>query len=150
MSRIMSSFTRWFTRWLTLGLFIGVSCLLVWPERLNAQNGAPPGAGDPAQMRQRMQERMKQRMEVQDDAEWKLISSRIAKVIEARRGLGVPGGPGGMGGPGGPGGPPPQAAGLGPGDSGPPQRPRKMALTAVEPKVAREASGDRAARNSRR
>jgi hypothetical protein len=109
-----------------VGLLGTATWLLVGIPRISAQDGPPRGAPDPTQMRQRMLDRMKERFEVQDDAEWKLISDRISKVMEARRGVGGFGGPGGMGGPGGPGGPPP---GVGPGasDPGSPQRPPDQA-----------------------
>lgn len=83
------------------------------------QRGGPGGNFDPAQMRERMLARYKEQLDVTSDDEWKLISSRIEKVTEARmavgfggmgrgmfgRGPGGPGGPGGQGGgPGGPGG----------------------------------------------
>ena len=79
---------------------------------LAAQNqNQQPGRGnfDPAQARQRMMERYKEQLDVKnDDAEWKVISERITKVMEARREVGG-GGMGGFGrggrGPGGPGGP---------------------------------------------
>ena len=72
--------------------------------------GGPGGGGwDPAQMRQRMMERYREQFKIKDDAEWKLIEERIAKVTEARMAIGFRGGPGGFGGrggrgPGGPGG----------------------------------------------
>ncbi len=72
-----------------------------------------PGNFNPEQMRERMLERLRESFDVKDDAEWKLISERIAKVMDARRATGGMGGPGfggpGMGGSvffgGGPGGP---------------------------------------------
>jgi hypothetical protein len=90
-----------------LGLFGTATCLLVGLPEVRAQDRPPQGAPDAAQMRQRMLERMKDRFEVQDDAEWKVISDRLTKVMEARRGMGGFGGFGGPGGMGGPGGPPP-------------------------------------------
>lgn len=62
-----------------------------------------PGGFNPEQMRERMLERLRESFDVKDDAEWKLISGRIAKVMDARRAAGGMGGPG-FGGPGGPGG----------------------------------------------
>jgi hypothetical protein len=109
-----------------------------------AQDGPPPGAFDPAQMRQRMMERMREQFEVKDDAEWKLISERITKVMDLRRSGGGFGGPGpGLGGPPfgavgggsqgpGPGGP----AGMGPG--GPPggfRRPMTPEMEALQKAV---------------
>ncbi len=88
----------------------GVSTLLSASSlTLLAQNSAPqpppggPGGGnfDPAQMRQRMMERYREQFKIKDDAEWKLIEERIAKVTEARMAIGFRGGPGGFGGRGG-------------------------------------------------
>jgi hypothetical protein len=60
-------------------------------------------------MRQRMMERMKEQFGVTNDDEWKIISERIEKVTEARRGTMAGGGMGmfgrGGGGGRGPGGP---------------------------------------------
>jgi hypothetical protein len=85
---------------------------------------------DPEQMRQRMMQRLRDQMEVPDDSEWKVISERIAKVMDARRAARMGGGGLGMFGPppGGPGVPPPGAGDSGsgpaggppPGDQGPP------------------------------
>jgi len=66
-------------------------------------------------MRQRMLERMRDQFDVKDDAEWKAISQRIEKVMQARRSVGGGGGPGGFGMSGGPGGP----GGFGPPAGGP-------------------------------
>jgi hypothetical protein len=74
--------------------------------------GQRGGNFDPAQMQQRMMDNMREQFGVKDDAEWKIISERVQKVMEARRdsafGGGMrmgmrPGGPGGdaAGGPGG-------------------------------------------------
>ncbi len=72
--------------------------------KLPAQEPSGPGAFNPEQMRGQMLERLRETFEVKDDAEWKLISERIAKVMDARRATGgMFGGPG-FGGPGGPGG----------------------------------------------
>lgn len=60
------------------------------------QDRRPPGNFDPQQMRQRMLDHMREQLEVQDDAEWQVVSARITKVMEARRALG---GGGGFGGP---------------------------------------------------
>jgi len=109
-----------FTQCIAFGALGAASWLVLSAVNLYAQDGPPQGNSDPAQMRQRMVERMRQRLEVKDDAEWKLISERVNKVMEARRGLGGPGGPGGMGGPGGPGGPPPQGSDRNSGGFGPP------------------------------
>jgi hypothetical protein len=84
---------------------------------------------DPEQMRQRMMQRLREQMEVPDDSEWKVISERATKVMDARRAARSGGGGPGMFGPppGGPGGPPPgrsdsgssPAGGPPPGDQGP-------------------------------
>src|SRR5947207_7205149 len=52
------------------------------------------GGGDPEQWRQRGMERYREQFEVKSDDEWKVIQTRIEKVMEARRDLG----PGGFGG----------------------------------------------------
>ena len=69
----------------------------------NAQPQDRPQQGnfDPQLMRQRMTERMRAQFDVKDDTEWKAISERIDKVMQARRALGGAGGPGGFGFPGG-------------------------------------------------
>ena len=56
----------------------------------------------PQDMQARMLAGLKERFEVTDDEEWKVISDRLAKVMELRRSTG--GGFGGFGGRGGPGG----------------------------------------------
>lgn len=115
-------------RSLTVGALGAAIWLLAGAGNLSAQDR--PNF-DPAQMRERMLQRMRGQLEVKDDAEWKLISSRIAKVFEARRAVGGGfGGPGpggfgepgpGFGGPGGPGGQGgPEGSGGGPGDQPPP------------------------------
>ena len=120
-----------FIRFITLGALGTASLLLPGALKLEAQNGPPQGGPpqgnfDPAQMRQRGLDRMRQRLEVPDDAEWKLISERISKVMEARQSVGGPGGPGGFGPPGGSGGrggPPPPDGDRDPGGpQGPPDR----------------------------
>lgn len=89
------------------------TALFLTASPVNAQDqggGRQRGGGDfdPAEMRQRMQERMKEQFGVTNDDEWKIISERIEKVTEARRGTMAGGGMFGRGGggrgPGGPGG----------------------------------------------
>ena len=107
--------------------------LVIGTGNAQPQDRALPGNFDPQQMRQRITERLREQFEVKDDAEWKAISERIDKVMQARRSIG--GGPGGFGGPGGrgnlpgpggpdgqggPGAPPPQAGQSGPDGFGPP------------------------------
>ena len=61
-----------------------------------------PGNFDPEQARQRMMERYREQLGIKDDTEWKLIETRIEKVSEARRDIGMRGmGFGGFGGRGG-------------------------------------------------
>jgi len=54
---------------------------------VSAGNMAAQGRGnfDPAQFRQRMLDDLKERLEVTSDAEWKIISERIEKVMDAQR-----------------------------------------------------------------
>jgi Spy/CpxP family protein refolding chaperone len=52
------------------------------------------GNFDPEQFRQRMMDRYRETLGVKDDAEWKAISERINKVMEARRDVGFGGGGG--------------------------------------------------------
>jgi hypothetical protein len=68
---------------------LGTSQLVAQPN-----NGGPGGQGgqgrggrnfDPAQMQQRMLDRYKELLEVTNDDEWKAISPRVVKVMEARR-----------------------------------------------------------------
>lgn len=75
------------------------------PKTDGAQKGAPGrgrGNFDPEEFRRRASERMREAFDVKNDDEWKLISERIEKVSEARRGTGggfggFPGGaPGGF------------------------------------------------------
>jgi hypothetical protein len=64
------------------------------------------GNFDPEAFRQRMLDQLREQMDVKDDSEWKTISDRVTKVMEARRevgfgGMGFRGGPrrgGGAGG----------------------------------------------------
>lgn len=52
---------------------------------ISAQDRPNRGNFDPAQFRERMMSRVRETMEVKDDAEWKLISDRVSKVMEAQR-----------------------------------------------------------------
>lgn len=82
-------------------------------QRPNRRQGGGPGGGgpggpggpgnfDPEEMRRRMMDRYREQLGVKDDDEWKLISSRIEKVSDARREIGFRGmGFGGFGGRGG-------------------------------------------------
>ncbi len=92
---------------LTGSLFMGAGHLV---GSARAQGGGGPPGFDPEEFRQRMMERFRDQMEVKDDGEWKIIETRIQKVMEARmagggfgagmggpRGGGPGRGPGGMG-----------------------------------------------------
>jgi hypothetical protein len=106
--------------------------LVVSTGNAQPQDRPQPGNFDPQQMRQRMTERMREQFDVKDDTEWKAISERIDKVMQARRSVGGAGGPGGFGFPGGragqggpdapdgQGGPPQQGGQGGPDGFGPP------------------------------
>jgi hypothetical protein len=61
---------------------------------LSTGHVAAQGRGnfDPAQFRQRMLDGYKDRLEVTSDAEWKIISERVEKVIDAQRDTRVGGG----------------------------------------------------------
>jgi hypothetical protein len=102
------------TRNAIFGALGAAAWLLSGAVTLQAQDGPPPGNADPEQRRQRMMERMREQFGVTDDAEWKAISERIAKVMEARRSIGGGFGGGFMRPPGGPGRP-------GPADGSPPR-----------------------------
>jgi hypothetical protein len=69
---------------------------------LSAQDRPGRGNFDPEQVRQRMMERYREQLEVKSDDEWKVIETRIGKVIDARREVGFGGafgrGPGRRGG----------------------------------------------------
>jgi hypothetical protein len=52
---------------------------------ISAQDRPNRGNFDPAQFRERMMARVRETMEVKDDAEWKLISDRVSKVMDAQR-----------------------------------------------------------------
>jgi hypothetical protein len=103
---------------LIIGALGSVTWLVLNTGNLQAQDRPPQGTFDPAQMRQRMLERMREQFDVKDDTEWKAISERIEKVMQARRSVGGGGGPGGFGMPGGPGGPGGRGGQGGPGGPG--------------------------------
>ena len=76
----------------------GASVLMsLGTSNLRAQDQPRQGRGNPEEMRQRMIDGMRERLEVKSDDEWKIISERINKVMEARRQVGFGGGPGGFG-----------------------------------------------------
>jgi len=138
-----------------IGALGSATWLLLSAGNLPAQDRPPQGNFDPAQMRQRMAERMREQLDVKDDAEWKAISDRIEKIMQARRSLGGPVGPAGVGfiggragagGPGGPGGPPPQdrpgrPEGFGRPDGGPERAPDAARGGRPEPGGFRNAPG---------
>src|SRR5439155_7178846 len=62
---------------------------------LSAQERPGRGNFDPEQFRQRMMDRYREALEVKNDDEWKIVSTRIEKVMDARRDMGGPGGFGG-------------------------------------------------------
>jgi len=66
---------------------------------LLAQEQQRPGRGnfDPEQFRQRRMEAYREQLEVKSDDEWKVVSERINKVVDARREVGFGGGAGGFG-----------------------------------------------------
>lgn len=66
----------------TLALTAAVVTLGTAAQTAQAQGGR--GGGTPEEMRQRMMERYKEQFAVKDEAEWKVIEPKIAKVIEAR------------------------------------------------------------------
>lgn len=111
---------------ITTGALGTAAWLVVSTGNAQPQDRPQQGNFDPQQMHQRMTERIRKEFDVKDDTEWKAISERIDKVMQARRtvgGAGEPGGfgfPGGPGGQGGPGGPPPQGGPGGPDGFGPP------------------------------
>ena len=68
----------------------------LWAQPAGGPPGGGPGNFDPAQMQQRMMDRYREQLDVKSDDEWKLIQTRIEKVMAARReagGMGM----GGMG-----------------------------------------------------
>jgi Spy/CpxP family protein refolding chaperone len=69
-----------------------VAALSLSAVNLAAQNGPP----DPAQMKQRAVDSWRDRLDVKDDAEWKVLSDAIGKVVDARMEIGF-GGFGGFG-----------------------------------------------------
>lgn len=68
------------------------AALCLGGTRLQAQQQGGRGNFDPEQFRQRMMERYREQLEVKSDDEWKLISERIGKVMDARRDVGFGGG----------------------------------------------------------
>ncbi|MGV3772907.1 MAG: hypothetical protein ACO1QB_08400 [Verrucomicrobiales bacterium] len=85
----MKKFTKSFA------LAIAAAAMVISSDSAMAQG---QGGGNREEMRQRMLERYKERLEINDEAEWKLISGKIDKVMEARREVGFGGGFGGFGG----------------------------------------------------
>jgi len=52
---------------------------------ISAQDRPNRGNFDPAQFRERMMTRIRETMDVKEDSEWKLISDRVTKVMDAQR-----------------------------------------------------------------
>src|SRR5262249_36513521 len=92
------------------------AALMLGTPSASAQRQGGRGNFDPEQMRQRMMERYREAFDVKSDDEWKVIETRITKVMDAqrdlrsgggfgrafgRRGGDNGGGPGGAGGAGG-------------------------------------------------
>jgi hypothetical protein len=67
-----------------VALVIGGPCIAQPPAGGQGGPGGPGGRFDPAQMRQRMMERMKEQLGA-DDAAWKVLEPRLAKVMELSR-----------------------------------------------------------------
>jgi len=63
--------------------------------RIVAQDGPPPGGRPPFDPKM-LVDNLREPLEVTDDAEWKVISERAGKVIEARMKVGLGGGMGMM------------------------------------------------------
>jgi hypothetical protein len=61
---------------------------------VSAQDRPNRGNFNPEQMRERMMSRVRETMDVKDDADWKLISDRVSKVMDARRDASTGGGMG--------------------------------------------------------
>jgi hypothetical protein len=60
-------------------------CNFVNVSAQDRPNRGNRGNFDPEQMRERMMTRVREEMDVKDDADWKPISVRVEKVMEARR-----------------------------------------------------------------
>jgi hypothetical protein len=106
-SLLSAPFGRTFRR-LLRPLFILVSFIAlssaVFAQQAGGEDGQTNGRGnrgnrggnrgnfDPAQMQQQMMDRMREQFGVTDDAEWKLISDRIAAINELRAASGGRGG----------------------------------------------------------
>jgi hypothetical protein len=74
----------------------GTAVLLSLGTGTAAAQGRQGGRGnfDPAEMRARMMERYKEALEVTNDAEWKVIETRLQKVMDAQRDARMGGGRG--------------------------------------------------------
>jgi hypothetical protein len=85
---------------LAVGMIVSTGSLMAQDnQRGQGQGRRGPGGGgnfDPAEMQQRMLEGIRNQMAVTDDAEWKIISDRVTKVMDARRQVGFGGGAGFM------------------------------------------------------
>jgi len=70
---------------LTRNLALAGVAVSLFSGAANLQAQQTRGNFDPAQMQQRILDGYRERMEVKDDGEWKLISDRITKVMDAQR-----------------------------------------------------------------
>jgi hypothetical protein len=131
-----------------LPLILAAASFVFGPAGVRAQDPGPPARLDFARMREQELKRIREQLEITDDAEWKLVSERVTRVLDLSRtvrSFDAPprmAGPGGMNPPpsrdgdresaaGGPPGPPPgeslSAPGGGP-DSRPSTSPEAEAL----------------------
>ena len=87
-------------QWLTMA---GIVCGLCFAgDKVIAQGNGGFGGGfgggrggmDPAEMQKMILDNVREQLEVKDDAEWKVISDQVQKVIEARMQVGLGGGMG--------------------------------------------------------
>jgi len=121
----------------TLALAGALFAFCATTQTSSAQNQR--GNFDPEQARQRMMERLREQFDVKDDAEWKLISERITKVMDAQRATrsfaGMGGFGGGRRGGGGPGGDQGGRGGRGGGFGGEPNPDVEALQKAVEDKA---------------
>lgn len=82
-------------KWSKVLAIAGAAVLLsMGSQNVMAQGQGRQGRGnfDPEQFRERMMSRMREQLDVKDDAEWKIIETRLEKVMEARREAGPGGG----------------------------------------------------------
>lgn len=68
---------------------VGLAAIVLGFGAHNAVAQRQGGNFDPAQFQQQMMDRYKEQLEVKSEDEWKIISERITKVMEARRDVGT-------------------------------------------------------------